>query len=388
MKKQRIQIADALRGFTLLAILLLHFIEHFDLAIYPDNENTFLATIDSVISRLAFLTFKGKAYAIFSLLFGFSFYIQVKNWEEKGYDFKGRFIWRLFILFIIGYFHSLFYLGDVLTVLALLGLPLIFLYKLDTKKLFSFSLLFFLQIPSIIYFFLSHFFNVHIPINVQENTALVSDTYAYGSLTEVIKFNATEGFLEKWHFIISTGRYSQMFGLFILGIIIGRIKLFDELIHCRNKIKKIFLISTSLAIIFFGVYSIIPKLHLNIFYSDLFEFIFKSYANLAMTFVLLIIFIALYEKIKGEKTADYFASYGRMSLTNYLMQSVFAVTLLYGAFLGLYKFINPSLGIIIAILFFMVHIVISYLWFKKFSYGPVEWFWRKLTLLSFSKNKF
>ena len=45
-----------------------------------------------------FALFAGKAYAIFALLFGFTFYVQYENRRRSGKDFGPRFLWRLALL--------------------------------------------------------------------------------------------------------------------------------------------------------------------------------------------------------------------------------------------------------------------------------------------------
>jgi len=47
-----------------------------------------LAGVDEVIHDVAFFLFAGKSYAIFSVLFGFSFFIQMQGQERKGVDFS------------------------------------------------------------------------------------------------------------------------------------------------------------------------------------------------------------------------------------------------------------------------------------------------------------
>lgn len=71
-----------------------------------------------------FFVFSNKAYAIFALLFGFSFYIQDNNQQRRGKDFRLRFIWRMALLFIIGQFNAAFFTGEILTMYAMLGLIL------------------------------------------------------------------------------------------------------------------------------------------------------------------------------------------------------------------------------------------------------------------------
>ena len=45
-----------------------------------------------------FALFAGKAYAIFALLFGFTFHLQYASRQSRGEDFGGRFLWRLLLL--------------------------------------------------------------------------------------------------------------------------------------------------------------------------------------------------------------------------------------------------------------------------------------------------
>ena len=77
--KQRINSIDALRGFALIGIMLLHCMERFDLTYIPVVDSPFWQRIDTfVFDSMSFL-FAGKSYAIFSLLFGLSFFMQMDS---------------------------------------------------------------------------------------------------------------------------------------------------------------------------------------------------------------------------------------------------------------------------------------------------------------------
>ena len=92
--RPRIEVVDALRGFAVMAIILLHNIEHFNLYNFPAPSSDFMAALDQGVWKTLFFLFSGKAYAIFALLFGFSFFIQDENQLRKGKDFRFRFAWR------------------------------------------------------------------------------------------------------------------------------------------------------------------------------------------------------------------------------------------------------------------------------------------------------
>ena len=97
-----------------MAIILLHNIEHFNLYNFPEATTDFMKALDKGVWDTLFFLFSGKAYAIFALLFGFSFFIQFDNQARKGKDFRLRFFWRLVLLFFIGCFNASFFPGEIL----------------------------------------------------------------------------------------------------------------------------------------------------------------------------------------------------------------------------------------------------------------------------------
>ena len=150
--RKRISSIDALRGFALFGILLRHCIEHFDLMYTPELSSPFWQIVDNWTVHIIEFLFAGKAYAIFSLLFGLSFFMQMDSQAEKGIDFRWRFLWRLFLLLILGYVNGLIYMGEFFVVYAILGIFLIPLFKVPTKWLLVTACLLFLQLPDLISF--------------------------------------------------------------------------------------------------------------------------------------------------------------------------------------------------------------------------------------------
>ena len=140
MADKRIDMVDALRGFALLGLFLVHCVERFELYwLDPRPDGWF----DAV-----FAVFAGKAFAMFALLFGFSFATIMGNERARGGDFTARFAWRLALLFAIGTLHALVYRGDILQVLALIGLLMIPFDKVRSDKvLLVLAALLFLELP-------------------------------------------------------------------------------------------------------------------------------------------------------------------------------------------------------------------------------------------------
>lgn len=72
------------------------------------------------------------------------------------------------------------------------------------------------------------------------------------------------------------------------------------------------------------------------------------------------------------------AKVGRMSLSNYLAQTVICTALFYGLGLGLFGRVERmgQLGIVATI--WLVQIAVSSWWLSRFRFGPFEWLWRVL----------
>ena len=142
----RIDVADVLRGLAVMGIILLHSIEHFNFYSFPEEVPfEWMKFTDQAIWRGLFFTFSNKAYAVFALLFGFSFYIQDNNQQRRGKDFRLRFLWRLFILFIIGQFNAAFFTGEILTMYAILGIILPIFCRMSDRTVAIFATLLILQ---------------------------------------------------------------------------------------------------------------------------------------------------------------------------------------------------------------------------------------------------
>src|SRR5690606_8365806 len=136
----RIDMVDALRGYALFGLFMVHCVESFELYwLDPQPDPWFDGTM---------AVFAGKAFAIFALLFGFSFATIMTNERKRGGDFTWRFAWRLALLFAIGTLHALVYRGDILQVLAAVGLIMIPFDRLRSDRAaLVIALLLFLQLP-------------------------------------------------------------------------------------------------------------------------------------------------------------------------------------------------------------------------------------------------
>ena len=138
----RVDVADVLRGLAVMGIIILHSIEHFNFYSFPDTagQSAWLNFSAKAIWNGLFFMFGGKAYAIFALLFGFSFFIQDDNQRLRGNDFRLRFCWRLILLFLIGNINASFFTAEVLVLYSLVGFILPLTCRLKDKWIFALAI--------------------------------------------------------------------------------------------------------------------------------------------------------------------------------------------------------------------------------------------------------
>lgn len=73
------------------------------------------------------------------------------------------------------------------------------------------------------------------------------------------------------------------------------------------------------------------------------------------------------------------AAVGRLALTNYLSQSIIAGALFCGWGLGWWNSLTRAETVLVVIAIWMLQIIWSILWLRRFRLGPFEWLWRWLT---------
>jgi uncharacterized protein len=109
--------------------------------------------------------------------------------------------------------------------------------------------------------------------------------------------------------------------------------------------------------------------------------IVSTWSNLAFMLVLVSVFFIAYEKFSG-RILNIFTSFGKMSMSNYIMQSILGSFIYYGFGLGLYKYTGATLCLLIGISLAIVQGIFSNRWMKNHRQGPLETIWHKLTWIN------
>ncbi len=380
-KPQRSELIDSLRGFALMGICLVHCMEYFEL--YWVNQDP------TVLHNVIFFLFAGKSYAIFAMMFGLSFFIIMDNQARKGVDFTYRFAWRLMVLLVIGYIHTLYYLGDILSVLGVIGLSLLAVQGLGNRWLLILAILCLLQLP----FYYQFYAALQNWPGANDNPAhWAMFAHVYGSIeksdfSELIALNATDGLIAKWMFFIESGRGLQLIGLFLIGLVLGRIGFFTQPEKFGRLRMGALIIAVIATAVLFALEKYLKQLPATIFQEKglakmYLEQLIGSYLSTAIMASLVLLFTKAYLWQRSGKWLHFLAPCGRISLSIYLIQSLVCVPLFYPYGLGWYKTIGQTNSLLFGIAFYGLLMVIAHWWVKRFYYGPVEWLWRSATYLT------
>ncbi len=372
----RLDVIDALRGFAIVSIMLLHNIEHFDFYFSPTGLPAWLQAVDKVIWDSLFFLFGGKSYAIFALLFGVTFYIQDHNREVRGEDFRARFAWRLVLLLAFGLLNSMFYHGDILSIYAVLGFALIPVARLSNRWVGIIALLLLLQ-P---YAWWEVFQALPRPDEKLSDPASwayfgrANDYFAHGSAWQVWTGNLTNGKIGVIRWSWENGRVFQIPALFMIGMLAGRLGLFMQPLFWRRA-----LITSALLFVPFYIFKTWPELlGVGEALRRPLLVIITSWSNLAFMVVLVSVFVLLFY---SQRWLIFFSPLGRMSLTSYVVQSMIGTSIYYGFGLGMYQYTGASFALAIGLVLALVQRQFSVWWLARHPQGPLETVWHKLTWL-------
>ena len=373
-QSSRLEVIDALRGFAIVSIMLLHNIEHFDFYFSPAGLPEWLKAIDKVIWDTLFFLFGGKSYAIFALLFGMTFYIQFHNRELRGQDFRPRFAWRLALLLAFGLVNSMFYHGDILSIYAVLGLALIPVARLSNRWVLIIALILLAQ-PYAWIEFIQALPNPNEKLPNPASWAYfgrANDYFTHGSALQVWSGNLTNGKIGVIRWSWENGRLFQIPALFMLGMLAGRKGLFKDAVFWRKALVIALLAFIPLYVLktwpeAWGVGEAVRRPLLVII---------TSWSNVALMVVLVAIFVQLFYN-RGWLTV--FSPLGRMSLTSYVVQSIIGTSIYYGFGLGMYQYTGVSFALAIGIALALLQRQFSVWWLSHHAQGPLEIVWHRLT---------
>lgn len=379
----RVDVADVLRGLAVLGIVLLHSIEHFNFYSFPDTatQPQWLNFTDRAIWDGLFFLLGGKAYAVFALLFGFSFFIQDDNQRMRGNDFRRRFCWRLFLLFVIGNINALFFTGEVLVMYSLVGYVLVLVCRWSTRTLLWVAAVLMLQPAALVYIFMALADPTFVAPEIPTSSfwAATFEMQLHGDFWGTLLVNAHEGQLASLAWAWDNGRIFQTASLFIIGMLIGRQGWLLE----KNLHRWGYVFAWSIAAFFplYGLLGMIPDFVSNPTIVTQLKLLLKSLSSCAFMFMLVSGVLWLYYRTAMRTVLRRIIPYGRMSMTNYVGQSIIGSLLFYNWGFGLHAWLGITASVFVGACIFLAQYAFCLWWTRRHSHGPMEYAWKRLTWL-------
>ncbi len=385
----RIDVADVLRGIAIGGIVLIHFIEQLNFYQFREPSTPFMGWLNQAVWDTTFFLLAGKMYAIFSLLFGLSFFIQHDNQAQRGVDFRPRFVWRMVLLFLFGLFDLLFYNGDILTVYAVCGVLVLPFIRASDKVLITAAVILLLHPIELVYIVLG-LINPETPplyLGSKELFANVLPAQSGGSWLDVAIEGIRSGFPVNFTWSIEHGRMTQTPFLFLLGIYLGRKRLFYNEGNNLRIWTKVLIWSLVAFVVLAPAFEFIPDMVDTPCIRRSLGTMLKMWRNIAsMLAIVSGVVILFYTRPKVHDALMKIAPYGKMSLTNYLGQSIIGGFIFYNWGLGLYRYTGHAVALLIGAVVVVAQCYFCRWWLQRHSHGPFESLWRKLTWINSKKE--
>jgi uncharacterized protein len=386
---ERIHSLDILRGVAVLGILIMN-IQSFSMpsAAYI-NPTAYgdLHGLNRWVWILSHLLASQKFMSIFSMLFGAGVIIFSENAISKGKNSALLHYRRMGWLLVFGLVHGyLLWYGDILFTYGLCGMLVFVFRNISPKKLFWIGLGFFL-VPMILDF-LFVFSISYWPEEALQSTmqswypdAAYLDHYleAYrGNWLEQMEIRVPGTlFMQTGLFFMQT--FWRVMSMMLLGMALFRWSILSA------KRSKEFYLRLSLFGLLGGCLVSGLGVLLNFKHEWSMEFSmflgkqFNYVGSVAMALgyvgtVMLICRSASFHAFKRI-----FSAVGRMAFTNYILMTLICTFIFYGHGLGLFGSVERRGQILIVIGTWLVLMLLSPRWMKRFRYGPLEWSWRRLT---------
>ncbi|MCW8103592.1 DUF418 domain-containing protein [Streptomyces tauricus] len=372
----RIEEIDALRGFALFGIIIVNA----PVIAGVDNPSTGAdgTLADQIAVWLVTIFFSAKFYLLFAFLFGYSFTIQVPALTRNRDPTVLRFRRRLVGIFLLGLAHAvLFYPGDILITYSVLGSGLLILRAISIRcairtaaYLIVFLTVTFLSVGTYV---LS--LDQIPPDSAQILTAEATEAYL-GSPYSVISMNG-ELYLRN---LGSAAVYSlNVFSAFLVGFAAGRCGLFLNPSSGSRTADRVFLIGALIGVpgAIFVAACTYGSYGRDLYYIGQAVSVLTSPA-LSATYVCFV--IRLRHTRYGGSILRTLGSAGKMSLTNYLAQSITLCVIFTGYGFGLYGKVGPAALCVGCFLFYLCQLSYSSWIMSRTRYGPAEAILRRITL--------
>ncbi|MBV8696937.1 DUF418 domain-containing protein [Bradyrhizobium sp.] len=341
---------DILRGIALFGVMAINLVFEFRVSIFQEfsGPDRTASPLDQMVERALDQAVELKAFALFSLLFGVGVAIQFERLSADRR--RVLLLRRLLVLLAIGLVHlTLIWDGDILTEYALAGLVVLpFLFGPRWLVGVSALAFLFLYLSDCLFKLVPLFDKFWIAHHVIE----AAHVYGAGGFSEILAFRIGEiSAIARLHVWV----FPRTLALFLIGAFVWRSGVLQRASDHRS------------LIVGAGLVALVVTIGAG-----------KSLATVTLAFAYACFIIAAASTPLGSKLLGWAAPLGRMSFTNYLMQSLIFSFVFYGYGLGLFGKLGAATALTLGVAVYVAQVIISRWWLARFNFGPVEWLWRSL----------
>jgi len=394
---ERIVVLDVLRGFAILGILMVNMQwMNAPVAISFSSVHLWTGFPDQIGKFIIHTFFEGKFYVLFSMLFGYGFYLFLQKPSDNHRLNVRIYVWRLILLIFFGVAHVLLlWPGDILIWYGLLGLLLVLFRKVSDRGLIKWAIGI-LLIPPVLTALATLLMSLAMmnPEAAEEIRAVYEDQassmaimigkaldiYAQGNFAEIFRMR-----MEEYALLLPAVFffYPNVLAMFLVGQYAARKGYLNNIAAHEEFFKKV---------LYYGLFIGLPAniaygiLAMNVTMNEMSLLVvianfLSGFGGPLLTATYVSFIVLLFHRGQFSTRAKWLAPVGRMALTNYLSHSIIAAFLFHSYGLGLYGEVPVWQGIILTLVIFALQIPLSIFWLKHFRFGPFEWLWRSLTYL-------
>lgn len=409
--QERIESIDVLRGVVLLGILVVNIVA-FGLpnagSISPTSYGTFEG-LDIFAYWVTYFVFEGSQRAVFSMLFGAGIVLFTHrlSTDDRGSKVGRIFTRRMLVLMLFGLvdIFLLLWFGDIIFLYALVGLVVFFFRDTSVRGLLVASGILFVLLT--LYLGAMGSF-----ISFAENRATTAmekletggqlspfdqemlDTWEefvaeYEPDASVIQSEVEsrqDGYLSAYTAVMPLILEYQIIGTLIfsfwdvlLMMLVGMV-LFKLGVLDGSKSYQFYWIMVGVGLglgLVVNAFEVSSAIANNYNTMDLQVNWTYNLGRLAVACGLIGLVMLICKAGILHETRACLAAVGRMALTNYLVQSL--ICLIFFVVLGFFGELRLHQLFIVVLGIWVIQLVYSSLWLKRFRFGPLEWLWRYLT---------
>ena len=359
------------------------------------------SSLDKVSAWFVAVLASGKFWTLFSILFGVTLAMQLDRATARGEELTARWLRRMAGLFAIGVANAiLFWPGDILRPYAIAGVLLLLFRKVSQRVLlFAAAAIWLLAANGQGTSFVLARIVGRSEAAAQSTKRVMAEmapvrqrmqaAQRQGTFVEAV--NARAELQVKGYVARSSGLAGPLnlvipdyLALFLLGLYAGRRRLLQDVAANRQVLQ-----ATAAAGLLIGlplsVLTASPTLVPAWWHTSIpgtaatIGGLSGQVSHLVLASGYLCAFALLFERRVLQQRLNWLGPVGRMGLTNYVTQLALLTTLQNGYGFGLVGRIGSLAWALIAVAIFVLQVGYSNWWLTRFSYGPLEWIWRRVT---------